>query len=116
MKKRSLSQRAVMEHGLISNILPPLPLVDRVILANIHSRTYEITVPWNSGCVEIPKNAVSVFPKIDTIPDGFICKITETFIGGEKGEFYGPVDKLTNVATGEGVFKAKSGWVICGRV
>ena len=72
-----------MEHGLISNIVPPLPLVSRVILASIHSRTYEITVPWNSGSLEIPRNAVSVFPKIDDIPDGFICKRTETFIEGE---------------------------------
>ena len=83
MKKRTLGQRVVMEHGPISNILPPLPLVNRLILANMHSRTYEITVPWNSGCVKIPKNAVSVFPKIDVISDGFICKRTQTFIEGE---------------------------------
>ncbi len=84
MKKKSLGRRAVMEHGPISNILSPLPLVNRLILANMHSRTYEITVPWNSGCVEIPKNAVSFFPKIDSnIPDGFICKRTQTLIEGE---------------------------------
>ena len=83
MKKRSLSQRVVMEHGPISNILPPLPLFNRVILANMHSRTYEITVPWNSGYLEIPRHAVSVFPKIDVISDVFICKRTETFIDGE---------------------------------
>ena len=84
MKNKSLARRAVMEHGPISNILPPLPLVNRLILANMHSRTHEITGPWNSGCVEIPKNAISVFPKIDNdIPDGFVFKRTETFIEGE---------------------------------
>ena len=73
-----------MEHGPISNIIPPLPLVNRLILANMHSRTYEITVPWNSRSVKIPRHAVSFFPKIDNdIPDGFNFKRTETFIEGE---------------------------------
>ena len=96
MKKKSLARRAVMEHGPISNILPPLPLVNRLILANMHSRTYEITVPWNSGCVEIPKNAVSVFPKIDDISAGhFMTSRKNTVIEGEVGRFIGSFDEKT---------------------
>jgi len=84
MKKKSLGRRAVMEHGPISNILPRLPLVNLALLANMHSRTYEITVPWNSGSVGIPKHADLVFPKINNnIYDGFVFKRTETYIEGD---------------------------------
>jgi len=83
MTKKSLARRAVMEHGPISNILPRLPLVNLVLLGHMHSRTYEKTVPDNLGYLEIPRHAGSIFPKIDVISDGFICKRTETFIEGE---------------------------------
>ena len=84
MKKKSLARKTVMEHGPISKILPRLPLVNLVILSHMHSRTYKKTVPWNSGCVLIPRQAVSFFPKIDNnILDDFVVKRTETLIEGE---------------------------------
>ena len=81
--KKSLSHRIVTEHGQISNILLALPFFNQAILANVYSRTYEITVPWNSGCVRIPKKAASVFPKIDEISNDHICKSTKAIIEGE---------------------------------
>ena len=84
------------------------------MFANICKRTYKITVPWNIP-VKFPAKYVSVFPMIDDITDDFICKVTQTTIKGEKGEFYGPVRKSTGLPSGEGVFVAEE-WIYFGRV
>ena len=104
--KKSLGSRIVMEHGLISNILPALELADQVEFANINTRTYEKTVPWSSVRVETPKNTPSILPKIDDITENYVCKRREANFEGEKGYFFGSVDKQTNSCSGEGVFLA----------
>ena len=47
LEKKSIGQRVVKEHGLISNILPYLNTIDSVNIANICTRTYFVTVPYN---------------------------------------------------------------------
>ena len=104
--KKSLGKRVVTEHCPISHVVSALPLVNLVILASINSRTYKITVPWNSGCIEIARIFKSVFPKIDNVSLDFVCKRVEAEIEGEKGFYYGSVSKQTNQPQGEGVFVA----------
>ena len=99
----SFGNRIIKEHGLISNILQGLELIDQLPIANICKRSYEITVPWNIN-VRLAEKYISVFPMIDDISDDFICKVTLANINGEEGEFYGPVRKLTGLPSGEGVF------------
>jgi hypothetical protein len=101
--KKSLRSRVVQNHGLITNIIWGLDLFDQVKISNLCGRCYEITVPWNTT-VKFPEQYVSVFPMIDDVSDDYICKVTETTIKGEKGDFYGPVSKLTGLPSGEGVF------------
>ena len=67
--QRNLGCRVILEHGLISNILPSLSLVDQLTLANICSRTHQITVPWNILSVVLYQSELSAFPKIDDISD-----------------------------------------------
>ena len=114
--KKTLGERVVTEHGPITNILPAQTLVDQVTMSNINSRTYKVTVPWFSVSILSAIKALSVFPKIDDIADDFVCKRIETEIEGEKGYFYGSVEKQTDEPSGEGVFKAENGWIRCGRV
>ncbi len=46
----------------------------------------------------------------------FVCKkVEDTYIQGERGEFYGIVSKLTNEPVGFGVFKTED-WLHCGEV
>ena len=78
-KKRG--NRIVKEHGHISNVLPGLHLVDQLAVAGICDRTYHITVSWNVSAIILhPKRQASVFPKINDIPDNFVCKRIETKI------------------------------------
>ena len=69
MHKHKLGRRVVLEHGLISNILSALGLLDQITMSNICSRTHDITVPWNVFCVETPQDMPNIFPKIDAISD-----------------------------------------------
>ena len=64
MKKR-ISSRIVSEHGLITNVLAGLTQVEMIMVANLLKRTYEITVPWNSWSVSIPRKFISSFPMIE---------------------------------------------------
>ena len=111
---KSRGRRIVTEHGLVSNILPGLVLSDQLLIANLNSRTYGVTVPWYSTCIQMPSQAVSIFPKIDQISDDFVFKRTDATIDNEQGKFYGSVCKQTNLPSSEGVFYANNGWVHCG--
>jgi len=80
------------------------------------SRTYFITVPWNSQAIGLPqKRANKVFPKIDDISKDFVCKRIEATIENEEGEFYGSVSKMIGQPSGYGVFVTKE-WIHCGEV
>ena len=113
---KKLGERVVTEHGPISSVLPAQSLVEQVKMSNINARTYKITVPWFSVSILRTINVATVFPKIDDISDEFVCKRIETEISGEKGCFFGSVNKQTNQPLGEGVFKAENGWITCGGV
>ena len=95
MKKR-LSCRVVSEHGLISNFLPALELVDQIRISNIFSRTYQVTVSWNSSAVQLIEKEINCFPAIDNISAEFVCKRTYAKIEGQRGFFYGSVSKSTD--------------------
>jgi len=69
MPKKNLGRRVCFEHGLISNVLYALGLVDQVTLSNICSRTHDKTVPWNVFSVEVPQEMTNIFPKIDANSD-----------------------------------------------
>ena len=85
-------------------------------MAAICSRTYNITVPWNSYAIGLPqKRAKNVFPKIDDISKDFVCKRIKTTIENEEGEFYGSVSKMIGQPRGYGVFVTKK-WIHCGEV
>ena len=73
MLKRRPGRRVASEHGLISNVLPGLTLVDRLKLSSICSRTYLVTVPWNMPAVKMPLDSQN-FPQIDKISEDFVCK------------------------------------------
>ncbi len=112
MLKRRLGRRVVTEHGLISNILPGLTLVDRLKLSSMCSRTYLVTVPWNIPAVQLPLDSSSNFPQINLISEDFVCK---RWSEGESGFFYGSICKSTNLPEGCGVFVTDE-WVHCGEV
>ena len=103
MPKR-LGKRIVTEHGLVSNVLPGLVLSDQLLIANLNSRTYGVTVPWYSTCIHMPAEVISDFPKINLISDDFVCTRTDATIDNENGKFYGSVDKRTGLPSGDGVF------------
>ena len=90
--EKSSGNRLVYEHGLVSNILRGLCLVDQLNISRICRRTYEFTVPWNI-IVEIPHDPISSFPKIDDISADLVCRRVEATIDDESGYFYGPVNK-----------------------
>ncbi len=103
-----------MEHGLISNILHCLGLVDQIPLANILGRTYQITVPWNTR-VDLPSDPLCDFPNLKLPSADHVCKRTEATIENESGVFFGIVLKSTGLPDGFGVFVAGA-WVHCGQV
>ena len=115
MLKRRLGRRVACEHGLISNVLPGLTLVDQLSISNICSRTYFVTVPWNMPAVKMPHDFTSNFPEIDLISEDFVCKRQSAQIEGESGFFYGSICKLKNLPEGCGVFVTDE-WVHCGAV
>ena len=92
-----------------------LELVDQLAVANINTRTYNITVAWNIPGVKIVTEAINIFPKVDDISDEFTCKRSEAIIEDEEGIFFGAVNKTTNLPDGYGVF-ATDKWVHCGEV
>ena len=93
--KKNNSSRIIKEHGLISNILSGLYLVDTLVIANICRRSYNITVPWNTYCKRTVTLVSDAFPKIDDdIPKEFVCKrVKDVSIENELGVFYGAVCK-----------------------
>ncbi len=116
MKKR-LGKRIVTEHGLVSNVLPGLTLVDQVAIASLTKRTYEVTVPWNSSALMFPKLALEDYPNLyfpNNTSSDQIQKI-DTQVSGEEGQFYGMVNEKTGLASGHGVFLAGE-WIHCGSV
>ena len=114
--QRTRTQRAVNEHGLISNALAAMPLEVQLAVASVINRSYLITVPWNTPAVRFPIKARSKFPKIDDISADFLCKRTQNVvIEGKEGTFYGPVDKVTGLPQGYGVFVTDE-WVHCSSV
>ncbi len=115
MKRNNFGRHVVLEHGLISNILSALSLIDQLTISNICSRTHDKTVPWNIFCVEWPQDMPNVFPKIDAISDLFVCKRIEAKIEGETGYFYGSVSNTTGYPEGYGVYTTED-WVHCGKV
>ena len=80
--KRRLGRRVVSEHGLISNVLPGLELVDQIQISNIYSRTHQVTVPCNVFAVQLIDKASDCFPAIDKISADFVCKRTLAKIEG----------------------------------
>ncbi len=112
MNQANIGRRVISEHGLISNVLVALGLVDIVRIANIFRRTHRVTVPWNSGTLVIPRDSPSKFPKIVIPSDEFVCRRIEANIDGETGVFYGWIKKSTNQPEGYGVFVAGD-WVHC---
>ena len=112
--KRTLGSRLVAEHGLISNILSGLCLVDQVVLSSVCRRSYEITVPWNIS-IGFPTDVISVFPKLDEISNGLVCKRMKVIVEGEIGYFYGPASHKFDIPSGEGVYVTRK-HVHCGRL
>jgi hypothetical protein len=111
----SLGSRVITKHGLISNVLPPLGLVDRVRVANICQRTYKITVAENTSPVIMPIDHLCDFPSLKIPSNSFVCKRVWAVIDGIFGEFFGIVCRTTDLPDGFGVFKVVD-WVHCGRV
>ena len=103
-----------MEHGLISNILLCLGLIEQTSIANILGRTYQITVPWNTR-VDLPSDPFCDFPNLKLPSADHVFKRTKATIEGEYGAFFGIVLKSTSLPDGYGVFVAGA-WVHCGQV
>ena len=76
----SLGRRVISEHGLISNILSALGLVDQLCIANICSRSHQVTVPWNIHPVTLPIDPLCDFPNLKTNSDDYVCKRIEAII------------------------------------
>ena len=93
----NIASRIVKEHGLISNVLPGLDLTGITILSTLCRRTYKITVPHNTPIIELVRQFPDkiVFPKIDDLTEGFICKSAVAEIDGLEGHFYGSFDSVT---------------------
>ncbi len=85
----SRGPRIIEEHGLISNILLQLSLLDQTPIANIWSRPYEITAPWNIYRVGLPTDPLCDFPNLKIPSNDHVCKRMEATIEGKKGIFYG---------------------------
>jgi hypothetical protein len=111
----SRGPRLIMDHGLISNLLPALGLVDQQAFAHFLSRAYNVTVPWNTPPVQLPIDSPCDFPNLKIPSEGHVCKRLEATIDGEKGEFFGIVCKSSGIPDGYGVFRT-SDWVHCGQV
>jgi hypothetical protein len=112
--KASLGERVILEHGLISNVLMYLGLVGQLTIANICSRTYQITVPWNTR-VTLPIDHLCDFPKLKIPSADHIWRRIEATIEGGIGVFYGNVCRESLLPDGYGVF-VTSEWVHCGQV
>ena len=109
----SLGSRVILEHGLISNVLLGLGLVGKLTISNICSRTYQVTVPWNTHSVVLPIDPLCDFPNLIILSDDFVCRRIEATIESEKGIFFGIVCKSTGLPDGYGVFKTGD-WIHCG--
>jgi hypothetical protein len=113
--QESLGRRVILEHGLISNVLIQLGLVDQLIVANICNRTYQITVPWNVRQLTLPIDPLSDFPNLKIPSADHVCKRMEATIEGELGIFFGITSKISGKPDGYGVFKVGAR-LFCGEV
>jgi hypothetical protein len=111
----SLGRRVVLEHGLISNVLLGLGFVDQLTIANLCSRTYRITVPWNTRGVKLPIDRLCDFPNLKIPSADHVCKRIEATIESEDGVFFGIVCKSSGLPDGYGIFKTGY-WVHCGQI
>ncbi len=78
----SRGPRIIEEHGLISNILLQLSLVDQTPIANIWSRPYKVTAPWNIYRVSLPTDPLCDFPNLKIPSADHVIKRMETTIEG----------------------------------
>ena len=61
----------------------------------------------------MPVKSTNKFPKIDAISDDFVCKNTkQANIEGVQGRFCGPVNRVTSLPHGYGIF-IEGNWVHC---
>ena len=74
-----------------------------MLLANICSRSYLTTAPWNTQ-VLFPIDPPNDFPTIQIPSEEYICRKKRAIIEGKKGNFYGCVCKKTKKPEGYGVF------------
>ena len=77
--KSNRGRRVVVEHGPISNVLRGLDPVDQITISNICSRTYYVTVAWNSAAIKLPKDSLKQFPGILFGYAGFQVNIMRTY-------------------------------------
>ena len=76
-----------------------------------------MTIPWNIFSVALPpQESPNIFPKVDDVSDEFVLKRKEASVEGEKGYFYGPFCKKTDLPEGFGVYKTENSWIHCGEV
>ena len=71
----SLGHKILTKHGLIDNVLTPLPFEAQLTLAKVIRRTYEITVPFNVPSVKIKVKETNLFPKIDEVTADCLCTV-----------------------------------------
>ncbi len=76
----SLGRRVILEHGLISNVLLGLGVVDQLNITNICIRTYQITVPWNTYRVKLPIDPLGDFLNFKIPSADHVCKRIEATI------------------------------------
>ena len=116
---KSCGIRIVTEHGLVSNILPSLTFMDRLILGCLTTRTYEITIPWNTQPVKLPapspKNYPNLFLPFDFTSSKYSISRVDLWLEGWQGLFYGRVEMQTRLPAGAGVFLTGD-WIHCGIV
>jgi hypothetical protein len=72
----SLGSRVILENGPISNVLPPLGLVDQMRVANICERTHKITVPQFRASLELPIDSICDFPALKIESSDHVIKGT----------------------------------------
>jgi hypothetical protein len=77
-------------------------------MANICSRTHQITVPWNTPPVLLPVDSPCDCLNLKIPSDDFAYKRIEANIEGEHGTFYGIVCKSSGLPCGYGVFLAEN--------
>ncbi len=111
----SLGRRVILEHGLITNVLAALDLIDQIHIAIICKRTYNTTVVHNTLTVKLPIDRLCDFPGLKITSDDFFYMTIKATIDGLYGRFSGIVRRQTREPDGYGVFKVADWWH-CGQV